>query len=47
MLLCFYLTCLTREMLSLDEYSQLDVVDTQLVGVRFDEVPEKKDSMVT
>ena len=29
-------------MLALDEYSQLDVVDTQLFGVRYDEVPEKK-----
>ena len=28
-------------MLALDEYSQLDVVDTQLFGVRYDEVPEK------
>ena len=28
-------------MLALDEYSQLDVVDTQLLGVRYDEVPEK------
>ena len=28
-------------MLALDEYSQLDVVDTQLLGVRYDEVGEK------
>ena len=28
-------------MLALDEYSQLDVVDTQLLGVRYDEVGDK------
>jgi len=41
MLLCFYLSTLCRQVLALDEYSQLDVVDTQLLGVRYDEVPEK------
>ena len=30
-----------NQVLALDEYSQLDVVDTQLLGVRYDEVGEK------
>ena len=42
MLLCFYLCTLGRQMLALDEYSQLDVVDEQLEGVRYDEVSDKK-----
>ena len=39
MLLCFYLCTLCRQMLALDEYSQLDVVDEQLEGVRCEPSP--------